>query len=137
MLPKQHIGKATGKFVPLPPQKGFRCGTDPRNEVDEVHVARKSSGVLTAVCTCHFNFAIQTVRASESCTQVVIFVVRATERLPSLRWVLYDNSCGVKRYIENQTLFRRETIATFKLLRVGGCNTVGDWQASLSLLPTV
>ena len=35
-----------------------------RKEVSEITVQRKSSGILSAVCTCHFVFAIQMLYSS-------------------------------------------------------------------------
>ena len=88
--------------------KGSFCGTDQRKEVSEITVQSQSSGILTAVCTCHFVFAIQMLYSSESCTQVAMFMSYVLGFLP-VGNVLYDNACGMRRYLKNRILaFQRK-----------------------------
>ena len=110
-VPGAHLSKASvhmweGDKLPKRPANAYHkqkaggsCGRDPRKEVSEVSVSRKSSGVLTMVCACHFIFGIDALYASESCTQVAIFVSRMKSWLSGLTYVFYDNACGVRRFL--------------------------------------
>ena len=82
-------------------KKDGACGKDPRKEVPEVDVPQKSFGVLTVVCACHFIYAIQPMLASESCTQLAMLVSQVVGWLSGVTYVLYDNACGVRRFLNN------------------------------------
>lgn len=86
------------------------CNKDDRKEVTETLCSRKSQGILAAVSPCLQILAARPMFASESLTQVTIFVWSLLLAFPQLEYVLYDNACGMVRHLKK--VLREKKYAT-------------------------
>ena len=78
------------------------CNKDSRKGVSETVCGRNTHGILAAVTPCLQIVAIRSMHASESLTQVLLLVLELLAVMPGLRYVLYDNACGVVRHLRKQ-----------------------------------
>ena len=81
------------------PAETGTCNKDERKGVQETFCGRKTAGILAAVTPCLQIAAIKPMFATESPTQVAIFVHRVTNLLPRTKYVVYDNACGMVRFM--------------------------------------
>ena len=81
------------------------CNKDERKGVPETFCGRKTAGILAAVAPCLQISAIRPMFATESPTQVAMFVHEVTTLLPRTKYVLYDNACGMVRYMRRSLSF--------------------------------
>lgn len=75
------------------------CNKDTRKSVDETVSGRKSAGILAAVTPCLQIAAIGPMFASESISQLLIFICALRSLFSGLMYVIYDNACAVKRHL--------------------------------------
>jgi len=81
-------------------------------------VSRRSGGILIAVAPCMQIQQIQPMPVAESLTQVLLLTHRLLRRIPSLVWVVYDNACGMKRFLRNQCrLHKRSSTAAWAAMQ--------------------
>ena len=79
------------------------CNKDGRKDVDEtMGRGRKTSGSLVAVAPCLHIVDIQPMFASESPAQVLLLILSLLKLFADLRYVFYDNACGIVRHIRRQ-----------------------------------
>lgn len=78
------------------------CNKDTRKGVAETFASRKSSGVLAAVMPCLQIAAVRPMYSSESVTQVLVFIAFVLEFFTDLRFVIYDNACGMVRSLKKK-----------------------------------
>ena len=78
------------------------CNKDSRKGVPETFASRKSSGILAAVTPCLQIAAVRPMYASESITQVLVFLSFVLGIFGDLRFIIYDNACGVVRSLNKK-----------------------------------
>ncbi|CAK0887840.1 unnamed protein product, partial [Prorocentrum cordatum] len=75
---------------------------DDRKDVDELLVGRKSAGIFVAVTPCLQIAAIAPMWASESISQLLLFLLATRELFLALACVIYDNACAVARHLRKR-----------------------------------
>ena len=78
------------------------CNKDSRKGVPETFASRKSSGLLAAVTPCLQIAGVRPMYASESITQVLVFVSFVVGFFVDMRFLIYDNACGVVRSLNKK-----------------------------------
>eukprot|EP00959_Pyramimonas_sp_CCMP1952_P448253 9386262-Pyramimonas_sp.AAC.1 len=78
------------------------CNKDDRKDVDELLVGRKSAGIFVAVTPCLQIAAIAPMWASESISQLLLFLLATRELFLDLAYVIYDNACAVARHLRKR-----------------------------------
>ena len=71
-------------------------------DVPEHSVPRRLAGVVIAVSPCLQIVDLDVVRVHESLTQVVLFVFKVLQSIPTLAFIVYDFACGARRFMRRQ-----------------------------------
>ena len=78
------------------------CSKDERKDIDEFLVGRRTAGVFAAVTPCLQFVAISPMWASESISQLLLFLFTIRGICEDLAYVVYDNACAVVRHLRKR-----------------------------------